>query len=259
MITNHLNQLLPDKFNTYIEPFVGGGAMLCHIHPEKAIINDINAELIASYKSIKDDCNKLMNLLDEYKKHHNEKYYYKIRATLFENEYDIAARFMYLNKTCFNGMYRVNAEGKFNVPFNNKTKDKLNLYSVSNINNWSQYLKKNKVKIFNKSFEKILDLAKEGDFVYCDPPYDYEVDTIGFDSYNKDSFGQEGQKKLAQKLIELDKRGVKWMLSNHNTKLINELYKEYRILNIKTNRMINSKADKRISTGDEVVVMNYEK
>ncbi len=78
MITNHLDQLLPDKFNTYIEPFVGGGAMLCHIHPEKAIINDINSELIASYKSIKDDCNKLMNLLDEYKKHHNEKYYYKI-------------------------------------------------------------------------------------------------------------------------------------------------------------------------------------
>ncbi len=231
--------------------------MLCYLQPEKAIINDVNKELICAYKSIKTQYKQLIAELDNYKSSHSQRFYYQIRSTIFKNQVDIAARFMYLNKTCFNGLYRVNAEGVFNVPFNGKEQAKLNIYNYQNILSWSEYLKKNNIQIYNKQFDKILELAQDGDFVYCDPPYDYEVDTIGFDSYNKDSFGQEGQIKLANKLKELDQRGVKWMLSNHNTKLINELYKDFKIVKIQTNRMVNSKADRRVSTGDEVVVMNY--
>ncbi len=259
MITNHLSKYLPNDFNTYIEPFVGGGAMLCYLEHNKAIINDLNKELIDSYLSIKNHHLELMSLLDEYKSNHSQRYYYQIRSDFKESQLDIAARFMYLNKTCFNGMYRVNSNGIFNVPFNGKTKDKLNLYSKDNIDRWHQYLKNNKIKIYNKRFEQIIDMAQPGDFVYCDPPYDYEVNTTGFDSYNKDSFGQAGQIRLANKLKELDKKGVKWMLSNHNTQLIRELYKDYQIINIKTNRMINAKASKRVLSGDEVVVINYAK
>lgn len=183
--------------------------MLCYLQPDKAIINDLNSELITSYKSIKKNHNQLITLLDELTNKHDEKNFYAIRETIYEDELHIAARFMYLNKTCFNGLYRVNSQGKFNVPFNGKSKDKLHIYVKENIEAWSQYLKKNKVKICNKQFDAILDMATSGDFVYCDPPYDYEVNTTGFDSYNKDSFGQAGQIKLANKLKELDAKGVR--------------------------------------------------
>ena len=232
--------------------------MLCYIKPKQAIINDINTELISTYKCIKNYPSKLINELDRYKQKHNEKYYYKIRDEIKTTQIDIAARFIYLNKTCFNGLYRVNGQGIFNVPFNYKNKEDLNLYSEDNIYNWNKFLKNNNIQIFNRNYLDILDLAKEGDFIYCDPPYDYEIGVKGFDSYNSSSFGQENQIKLANKLKELNLRNVKWMLSNHNTKLINELYKDFNIRYINTNRMINSDASSRIKTGKEVVITNYE-
>ena len=232
--------------------------MLCYLQPKNAIINDINNELISTYKCLKNYPSELIKQLDFYKQKHNKEYFYKIRKETNTKQIDVAARFIYLNKTCFNGLYRVNAYGQFNVPFNFKNKDSLNLYNKENILNWNKYLKNNNIKIFNKNYLEILDLAKEGDFVYCDPPYDYEIGVKGFDSYNKSSFGQENQIKLANKLKKLDSINVKWMLSNHNTKLINELYKNFHIRYIDTNRMINSKANSRIRTGKEVIVTNYE-
>ena len=258
VIQNHLKKYLPLDFKRYIEPFVGGGAMFCYIKPIAAIINDINYELITCYEVIKNDEINLLRKIDEYTKNHSKNYFYKIRNINEEKNIDIAARFMYLNKTCFNGIYRVNSKGKFNVPFNGKKKEELKIYDKENIKNWNKFLNTNNIEIFNKNFSEILDMAEDGDFVYCDPPYDYEEGTTGFDSYNKDSFGQKNQILLANKLKELDKRNVKWMLSNHNTKLINELYKDFNIIKISTNRMINSNASKRINTGNEVVVINYE-
>lgn len=256
VINNHLKQYLPNKFNTYIEPFVGGGALLFYLQPTKAIINDVNNELITSYKVIKNKKNKLKDLLDKYLENHCKDFYYLTRAKEFSNDVEIAARFIYLNKSGFNGLYRVNSNNKFNVPFNQKTKDQLHLYDEANLNEISRYLKNNKIEIFNKDFEEIIAKAKDGDFIFCDPPYDY--DDSGFDSYTKNSFGKEGQKRLAETLKMLDQKNIKWMLTNHNTKLINELYCDFTIIPILTNRNINSKGDKRKEYGKEVVVINYE-
>ena len=231
--------------------------MFCYIKPSNAIINDINDELITCYKMIKENDKKLLNVLDEHIKKHSKEYFYKVRENIEVSDINIAARFLYLNKTCFNGMYRVNSNGKFNVPFNGKTKG-LKIYDTNNIKNWNKFLNDNNIKVLNKNFCEILDMAKVGDFIYCDPPYDYEEGTLGFDSYNKSSFGQKNQIMLANKLKELDKKNIKWMLSNHDTRLINELYKDFNIIKISTNRMINSNANKRMNTGNEVVVINYE-
>ncbi len=258
VINTYLYKYIPKDFKTYIEPFLGGGAMLSYLRPKKAIINDINSELINTYKSIKNDYKAVINNLNFYKENHSQKLYYKVRRNIEQDNFKNAARFIYLNKTCFNGMYRVNSNGEFNVPWNNKNKSKLKLYDLKNIKWWNEYLNKNKITILNKSYLDVLDRAKKDDFVYCDPPYDYELDTKGFDSYNQDAFGQKNQILLANKLKELDKKKVKWMLSNHNTKLINELYDNFHIIPITTNRMINSKANKRKGTGKEVVVINYE-
>lgn len=256
VINTHLKNYLPKEFNNYIEPFVGGGALFFYLHPKKAIINDINKELITTYRVVEKNKDELIKTLDNHLENHSEEYFYKIRDLEYQNNVDIAARFIYLNKTGFNGLYRVNSNNKFNVPFNKKLKENLTLYEMSNLNEISNYLNKNKVKIFNVDFEKILNKAKENDFVFCDPPYDYEDG--GFDSYTKKAFGKEGQTRLANTLKKLDQKNVKWMLTNHNTKFINELYADFKIIPISTNRNINSDGSKRKKCGKEVVVVNYE-
>ena len=259
VIKRHLYLYFPDQFNHYFEPFAGGGAVLFHLQPKNATINDINNELITTYKVIKDNPMDLILMLDEFKQNHSEEFYYQIRESNFTDQIKIAARFIYLNKTGYNGLYRVNKSNKFNVPFNKKSKDKLTLYSQENILNLSKYFKKNKIKFYNQDFQKILRLAKSGDFVFCDPPYDFEKDVKGFNSYNKNNFSENDQVNLANCLKQLDQKGVKWMHTNHNTKLIQNLYKDFIMIPIKTNRNINSKGDKRKNSGDEVVIMNYEK
>lgn len=258
VINKYLKNYFPSTFDKYIEPFVGGGAVFFYLKPEKAIINDVNSELIITYNVIKDHKDLLIKELEKFKKQHSKEFFYEIRKKQFKDNIKIAARFIYLNKSCFNGMYRVNKNNEFNVPFNGKSIDNLHLYDLDNINNIASFLNNNKVLILNDDFEKILKKSNKGDFIFCDPPYDYE-NKNGFDSYTKNSFGQEGQIRLANCLIELDKKGVKWMLTNHNTTLIQKLYKDFHIIPIVTNRNINSKGDKRKNQGKEVIVINYEK
>lgn len=255
VIKRYLDDLLPSDFNDYYEPFVGGGAMLFHLNHHKSFINDLNDELITTYEVINTNADELMKELDKHKEKHSSKYFYKIREMTPKNELEVASRFIYLNKTCFNGMYRVNSKGKFNVPFNGKTKDKLVLYNEKNFSNLSQFL--SSVNMYNMDFEEFLDLPKKNDFVFIDSPYDYKEGTIGFDAYQKDGFGQEGQRRLASKVRELDEQGIKFMATNHDTKLIRELYQGFKIINIKTNRVISAKGDNRKGTGDEVVILNY--
>ncbi len=260
VIKKYLANHFPEDFNNYFEPFVGGGAVLLHLQPNNVVINDINKELIATYKAIKRNPIELMNILNEYHNNHSKDFYYELRKQNPNNNVEKAARLIYLNKTCFNGLYRVNSKNEFNVPFNNKTKDKLVLYNKDNILALSKYLKQSKTKIYSKDFKEIFKQAKTGDFIFCDPPYDYEEENKnGFDSYDKNNFGKKGQIELANCLKEADKQGIKWMLTNHNTKLINELYKDFKIIPIKTNRNVNSNGTKRKNTGDEVIVINYEK
>lgn len=257
VIKNYLINYLPKTFNNYFEPFLGGASMLFYLMPKKAFVNDINRELIQTYNTIKTAPIELMNELDKMYHKHSSEFFYKMRKKTFENSLKNSARFIYLNKTCFNGMYRVNSKNEFNVPFSNKTKEKLNLYENENILLISQYLNNNDITFDSDNFSKQLLLAKENDFVFCDPPYDYDVEN-GFDAYTKNSFGKEGQIKLFKILDELNDKKVKWMHTNHDTKLIRELYKDYTIIPMLTNRNINSNPNKRKNTGKEVVIINYE-
>ena len=254
-ILNKIMPLLPESYNTYIEPFVGGGALLFNLKPNRAIINDINKELITSFEVIKDNYLALLKVLNTYQKKHSEDFYYQKRKYKPRISLNIAARFMYLNKSCFNGLYRVNSRGGFNVPFN-KSKT-VNIYELANIKNINKYLNNHDVKIFNQDFASILDKSQENDFIFCDPPYD--TDTNQFTSYSAKSFGKPEQLLLANKLKELDARNVKWMLTNHDTDYIKELYGQFEINIISVNRSINPNGAKRKNGSNEVIITNYQR
>lgn len=261
-VINELLKYVPDEFDTYYEPFVGGGALLFELSPKKAVINDSNEELMNVYNVL---CNeekfkKMCNLLNSYETKHSEEFYYNIRnkdrsKTSFNrlSDYTRAARTIYLNKACFNGLYRVNSKNEFNVPFGKKTH--VNTYEGSNLITVSNYLTMNDVKILSVDFEEAVKDAKKGDFVYFDPPYD--SDTKSFTSYTETGFDKSEQTRLARVFKELDKKGVYVMLSNHSTVLVNELYKGYHIYTIEAKRNINANGKKRGKV-EELIITNYE-
>jgi len=253
--------LFPKKFNRYLEPFVGSGAVFFYIiqkfKPKEIIISDINEELINAYEIVRDDVERLIVELKQHKEYHlaeGKKYYLTIRAT---NPQDIpplerAARFIYLNKTCFNGLYRVNSKGKFNVPMGAyKNPD---IVQEEKLRIVSRLLKNVTIKVM--SFEKVLDLAKKEDFIYFDPPYYPLKNKKSFTTYTKDSFMEKEQELLAEVFKKLDKKGCFVMLSNSDTKFIKDLYLNYKINIVKATRMINCNGDSRGKI-NEVVVTNY--
>ena len=261
-IIDKLMMYAPYEYDTYFEPFVGGGALLFELSPKKAVINDYNDELMNVFRCIKDE-NKFMKMCSELNHHeanHSEEYYYEIRnkdrdKTMFSKitDYKRAARTIYLNKACFNGLYRVNSKNEFNVPFNRKKQ--VNTYDGQNLGIIHSYLNFNDITILNVDFEEAVKNAKKGDFIYFDPPYDSETST--FNSYTENGFGKEEQIRLSKVFKELDERGCYVMLSNHNTTLINELYKGYYIHLIEAKRNINSNGRKRGKV-EEVIITNYE-
>lgn len=261
-LLKELNKIKPESFKNYYEPFVGGGAFLLNLEPKKAIINDINKELINAFKVVKNNhyelVKRLIEIIDEHNKCKSKKdFYLKMRSASKTNAVEQAARFIYLNKTCFNGLYRENSKGEFNVPYNGKSNLNLDtVASIENIENISHFLKKNNIKIFNKDYKDIIKSAKKQDFIFVDPPYDKE-DKASFTKYNKDDFNEQNQIELANSLKEADKKGVKWILTNHNTSLINELYKDFNKKEVVVNRMINSNSKNRIKTTTEVIFWNY--
>ena len=247
----------PSKINRYLEAFVGGGAIAFHIlknhKPKEVIISDINGELINTYQIIKDDVESLIKELNKLKQIHNKEEYYKIRAVDPKSISPLkrASRFIYLNKTCFNGLYRVNSRGGFNVPIGSYKNP--SIVNEEELRQISKLLKNTDLKVAN--FEDCLKWAKEGDFVYFDPPY-YPLNKASFTTYTKDKFLEEEQKKLKEVFEKLDKKGCKVMLSNSDTQFIKELYKDYNISIVKASRMINSDASKRGKI-NEIVVTNY--
>lgn len=260
-VMDELKKHIPNDYNTYYEPFVGGGALLFELSPKNAVINDYNSELINVYNCVKDEekFKKMCNELDRYEAKHSEEFYFEIRnkdrdKNKFKRmiDYKRAARTIYLNKSCFNGLYRVNSKNEFNVPFNKK--EKVNTYDKQNMGIIHSYLNFNNVKMLNGDFEEAVKNAKKGDFVYFDPPYD--SDTVTFTSYTEDGFGKEEQKRLAKVYKELSGRGCYVMLSNHNTTLVNDLYKEFNINVIKAKRNINANGKKRGNV-EEVIITNF--
>lgn len=261
-IIDKLKEYIPYEYNTYYEPFAGGGALLFELSPKNAVINDSNKELMNVYKCIKDS-DKFEAVCRELNKHeanHNEEYYYEIR-NLDRNkskyskmpDYKQAARTIYLNKACFNGLYRVNSKNEFNVPFGKKAH--VNTYEGQNLGIVCAYLNYNNITIQSIDFEESVKSATKGDFIYFDPPYD--SDTSTFNSYTELGFKKEEQKRLAQVFKDLSDRGCYVMLSNHNTSLVNELYKGFNIHIIEAKRNINSNGKKRGKV-EEVIITNFE-
>lgn len=259
-LLTQIKERMPEKYNNYFEPFVGGGAVTFALLPENALINDINKALINAYRQI---CNAPEVFLKAIKKLDNEmwedgkEYYYFLREhyndKLMKTEFDVelAALFVFINKHCFNGLYRVNGKGLFNVPYNNSRRVSVDENLIMEI---SEYLQS--VKIMDGDFEVACKEARGGDFVFIDSPY-APLNPTSFESYTKEGFDIESHKRLAKLFDELTARGCYCMLTNHNTDLINELYgnKGYRIDIVSVKRMINSDASNRV--GEEVIICNY--
>ena len=260
-ILDKLKKYVPLEFNTYYEPFVGGGALLFELTPKSAVINDSNQELMNVYKVLLDyeEFAKMCKELNKHERLHSEEYYYKIRDLDRDLKkyqklanYQKAARTIYLNKACFNGLYRVNSKGLFNVPFNKK--NKVCTYESSNLLLVDNYFVNNDIKIMSTDFEKSVENCQENDFVYFDPPYDTLNNS--FTSYTEEGFTKKDQERLFKTFKKLDQKGVKVMLSNHNTDFIKELYKDYNFHVITAKRNINSNGNKR-GLVEEVIITNY--
>lgn len=255
-----IKERMPEKYNNYFEPFVGGGAVTFELMPKNALINDINRALINAYKQI---CNaseaflKVVKKLDAEMWEDGKEYYYSLREhyndKLVKAEYDVelAALFVFMNKHCFNGLYRVNGKGLFNVPYNNSRRTSVDEKSIMDI---SEYLQD--VTITDGDFEDACATASKCDFVFIDSPY-APLNPTSFESYTKEGFDIESHKRLAKFYDELTARGCYCMLTNHNTELINELYgnKGYKMDVVSVKRMINSDASNRV--GEEVIICNY--
>ena len=255
-----IRERMPEKYNKYYEPFVGGGAVIFELLPKDAVINDINRALINTYKVIRDMLAEFLawlNKLDREMWEDGKKYYYAQREyyndKMMKSEYDVelAALFVFINKHCFNGLYRVNGKGLFNVPYNNSRHASVDEEVIKEI---SKYLQD--VTIMDGDFETACKNAAEGDFVFLDSPY-APLNPTSFESYTKEGFDIESHKRLANLFDELTARGCYCMLTNHNTDLINELYgnKGYKIDVVSVKRMINSDASNRV--GEEVIICNY--
>ena len=259
-LLSQIKERMPEKYINYFEPFVGGGAVVFELLPANALINDINKALINAYKQI---CNKpeaflkAVKRLDEEIGEDGKAYYYSLREhyndKLMRAEYDVelAALFVFINKHCFNGLYRVNGKGLFNVPYNNSRRTSVDENAIMEI---SKYL--HKVTIIDEDFEVACRDAKKGDFVFLDSPY-APLNPTSFESYTQEGFDIESHKRLARLFDELTARGCYCMLTNHNTDLIHELYgnKGYRMDVVGVKRMINSDASNRV--GEEVIICNY--
>jgi DNA adenine methylase len=257
ILANHL----PKNYNlqTYYEPFIGGGALLFSLQPKKAVINDSNAELINCYKIIK---NSLDELIEDLKNHkNNEYYYYDIRdwdrEKNFKSKTEVqrASRIIFLNKTCYNGLFRVNSQGQFNVPFG-KYKNP-NILDIAVLKAVNKYLNENQVKILNSDFQEAVKDAKRGDFIYLDPPYDPVSETASFTGYDVNGFNKQEQRRLKEVFDDLNSRGCHILLSNACTEFIEDLYKDYPHTKISAIRAINCNGKKRGKV-DEILVKNYE-
>lgn len=245
----------PGAYKRYFEPFLGGGAVFFHLQPAQALLSDLNEELVNVYEVIRDQLDELLASLRRHKD--DEDYYYWIRALPDSRELtDVqrASRFIYLNKRCYNGLYRVNSKGQFNVP-RGSYKTPPRIFDEQNLRNVSVLLKAANLRV--APYNEALAEARRGDFVYLDPPYQPLSATANFTRYTKDSFEEEDQVRLAEALDALDRRGGRFLLNNHDTPLQRRLYSRFNVDVATANRMINSRADRRRGTA-ELIVTNYD-
>ena len=258
-----LNENLPKSFGTYYEPFIGGGALLFHIlterNAQKCSISDLNSDLVLTYTTIRDKIDGLISSLKNHEKNYqkdSKTYYYSVRESNPRSEIEKTSRLLFMNRTCFNGLYRVNSKGKFNVPLGRYTNP--NIVNEDNLRSVSAILNTSKIAIKCRDFESVLRDAKKGDLVYFDPPYQPVSDTANFTSYTNKSFTYDDLNRLAELCLKLDSKGCKVLLSNSDSKEVAKIFsdKPWKINKIQANRSINSNSKKR--TGHfELLIKNY--
>ncbi|MDR1636498.1 MAG: DNA adenine methylase [Treponema sp.] len=244
---------------TYYEPFVGAGAVLFHLRPRKAVINDSNTQLIMTYRAVKDHVDTLVKLLDGHRRKNSEAYYYQIRdldrnAETFKALGDVekAARLIFLNKTCYNGLYRVNSRGLFNVPYGKYRNPVICEEAV--LRRISAYLNAGDVTILNRDFEAALSGAGRHSFIYFDPPY-HSPDKSNFTGYQAGGFGEDEQRRLRDLFARMTEEGAECILSNADTEFIRDLYRDFEVVPVRAKRAINSDASGR-GFVNEILVMN---
>jgi DNA adenine methylase len=258
-----LHQNLPESFGTYYEPFLGGGALLFHIltdkNGQKCSISDLNSDLVLAYTTIRDRIDALISSLKNHEKNYqkdSKSYYYSIRESNPRNEVEKTSRLIFLNRTCFNGLYRVNSKGKFNVPLGKYTNP--NIINEENLRAVSSILQTNRISIKCRDFESVLRDAKKGDLIYFDPPYQPVSSTANFTSYTTKDFTYDDLTRLAELCLKLDAKGCNVLLSNSDSKEVSDIFAKntWKITRIEANRSINSNSKKR--TGHfELLIKNY--
>ena len=261
-LMSELKKNFPTKFGTYLEPFLGGGAVMFDLLAKqpnlKCNASDLNSDLVLAYVTIRDRLEKLIESLEDHSKNYHKDstgYYYEVRNQEPKNQIEKVSRLLFLNKTCFNGLYRVNSKGKFNVPLGRYTNP--NIVNKENLQAVSKILQSEKIKISCRDFSSIIKDAKKEDFVYFDPPYQPVSDTANFTSYTHRDFTEDDLERLADLANQLNSKGCNVMLSNSNSKTVKKLFSSgWRIREIKANRAINSNSQKR--TGHkEIIIKNY--
>ena len=257
-----IEKQIPSEFGTYYEPFLGGGAVFFHLlskNPDmRCKVSDLNSDLILAYITIRDKLDELLLSLKNHSRNYQknpDSYYYGIRDSEPVNQIDKVSRLLFLNRTCFNGLYRVNSKGKFNVPLGRYSNP--NIVNEENLITVSQILQSKKIQFSCRDFSAVLSEAKKGDFVYFDPPYQPVSDTSNFTSYTNRDFTYSDLEKLVEISQKLSDKDCRVMLSNSNSNEVRELFsKEWRIIEVSANRAINSNSSKR--TGQkELLIKNY--
>jgi DNA adenine methylase len=250
-----LLNFLPEEIGqrTYREPFLGGGSLFFALRPKAAILSDANEHLIRCYEFVRDEPRLVARYLQSHAAKDGEAHYYRVREEYNRSEFSAAqaARFIYLNKTCFNGIFRVNAQGKFNVPYGRKESPAIP--SDNNLIATAGILKDTLLKA--SSYEKALEDASKGDFIYLDPPYPPLNGTAYFTHYTSDRFSEEDQKNLAKQVHELDRCGCLLMISNADTPLIRRLYRKYELVSLPVIRYLTCKSVRH--KVKELVITNY--
>ena len=251
--------LIPKRMSAYCEPFLGGGAVLFALQPRRALVNDLNQDLITVYRVIKENADALIEHLSRHE--NTPEYFYRIRdldrdreAYAALSDVEKASRLLYLNKTCYNGLFRVNASGAFNSPYGHYRRP--NIVNEQTIRGVSRYFNSCDITFFSEDFAAVLDRVPRGGFVYLDPPYDPVSDTASFTGYNRGGFGREEQVRLKACCDALTARGVRFLLSNSATPFIRELYSSYHVSIVQARRAVNSVASRRGAI-EEVLVHNY--
>ena len=249
-VKNHLLSV-PEQFDHYFEPFLGGASMYFALQPQKAILSDFNVNLINCYTGLREEPQIIRKFLEDHHIRHCKEYYYKIRATKFDDPIQKAAQFIYLNRTCWNALYRVNLKGEFNVPIGTKTNV---LLETDNFENISRVL--SSAQISSCDFEETIDKASNNDFIFVDPPYTVKHNNNGFVKYNEIMFSWEDQIRLSEALKKAHSRGVKFLMTNAYHQSVIDLYQDdFKLSKVSRHSVIASESAKR-GIYDELLVKN---